>query len=210
MSIRLREIVADGGHEKLSRRDQFRLLPVKEYWRESVNPETGEPFLDESGDPVLVPVDEITAKQSFKDQTDINRILERHSIKNVNAHIVKYPPEVYHEFQNIDLLQAYGQIERINEIFADLPSEVRNEFGNNPMAFAAYASNPQNNDRLGELLPAIAEPGSYFPNPHKRGGQGAAAATAPIEPPAGSGTAEPSPPEGASGGSSAAPTSSST
>ena len=175
MSLKLAVLLADSNLDPnvASRDEVLDLAAPLEFWKDIV--------VEETGEVVKVPIDEITTKQSFKDQCDINKILERHSIKAVDSHQVIYPPEVYHEFQNIDLVEAHAQIGRAQGIFDALPSEVRNEFKNDALAFAAFASDPQNNDKLGELLPKIAEPGSYFPNPAQRGAQGAAAATAPLE-----------------------------
>lgn len=118
-------------------------------------------------------------KQSFKDSTDINKILKRAQKQGSLAHVQKYPEAVYGEFENYDLLEAHNKVDRARTIFADLPSEVRNEFDNDPFRFAGFASNPANRGKLIELLPAIAEPGPYFPNPVKQGAEGAGAATAP-------------------------------
>lgn len=116
-------------------------------------------------------------KQSFKDQCDINKMLKKAQTQGSIAHLQKYPEAVYGEFEGIDLLTAHNRIVRANEIFADAPSEVRKEFDNNALKFAAWASNPENNSKLRELLPKLAEPGTYFPNPVKRGGTGAGVAT---------------------------------
>ncbi len=107
-------------------------------------------------------------KQAFKDSTDINKILKKAQKTGSLAHLVKYPEAVYGEFEGYDLLEAYDKVKRAQGIFDDLPSEVRNEFGNDALKFAGYASDPLNVKRLGELLPAIAEPDRYFPNPVKR------------------------------------------
>ena len=156
-----------------------------------------------SDDPKVREV-EIRTKQSFKDQTDINKILKKAQKTGSIAHLQKYPEAVYGEFDGeMDLLTAQTRLGRAQEIFAELPSEARAEFGNNPAQFVTWAADPANNARLAELLPAIAEPGRYFPNPVARGGQGAGAATAPeavpvepepASPPAGD------PPAGAGGG----------
>lgn len=120
-------------------------------------------------------------KQAFKDATDINKILKKAQKTGSISHLAKYDQAVYGDFQGYDLLEAHQMIDRANQIFGELPSEVRSEFGGDAIAFAQWASDPLNIDRLGELLPAIAEPGSYFPNPVKRGAKGAGAATAPEE-----------------------------
>lgn len=108
-------------------------------------------------------------KQSFKDSCDINKILKKAQQAGSLAHLLKYPEAVYGEFDGeMDLLTANARIARANEIFNELPSEVRNEFNNDALSFVTYAADPANNSRLAELLPAIAEPGAYFPNPVKR------------------------------------------
>lgn len=126
---------------------------------------------------------EVRTKQAFKDSTDINKIIKKAQKAGGLAHVQKYDEAAYGEFAGYDLLEAYGKLNRAQAIFDDLPSEVRNEFGNDALKFAGFASDPNNINRLAELIPAIAEPGSYFPNPIKRGGGGAGAATAPQEPP---------------------------
>lgn len=120
--------------------------------------------------------------QSFKDSCDINKMLKQAQVKGSISHLIKYPEAVYGEFDGeFDLLTAHERLNRAKEIFNDAPSEIRNEFNNNPLEFIAFANKPENKGRLAELLPLIAEPGSYFPNPVQRGGQGAGAATAPAE-----------------------------
>lgn len=119
-------------------------------------------------------------KQAFKDQCDINKMLAKAQRTGSLAHLMKYPESTYGEFDGeFDLLTAQGRIQKAQGIFDELPSEIRNEFNNNALAFVKFAGDPANNEKLRELLPALAKPGSYFPNPVARGGQGAGAATAP-------------------------------
>lgn len=132
------------------------------------------------------------AKQAYKDQCDINKILKKAQVKGGIAHVQKYPEAIYGEFDGeFDLLTAHGQIEKANRIFGELPAEVRREFNNNALEFVKYASSLSAGE-LVEKVPAIAEPGNYFPNPHKIGGQGAGMATAPSEEPVAA-TSEPTP-----------------
>ena len=121
-------------------------------------------------------------EQGHVDACDINKIVKKHQIRVARSHADLYPPEYYQDFEGLDLLGYYDIKARADEAFMALPAEVRSEFGNDSMQFAAFASDPANNGRLGELIPAIAEPGAYFPNPVQRGGQGAGAATAHVKP----------------------------
>jgi hypothetical protein len=122
-------------------------------------------------------------KQAYKDQCDINKILKKAQVKGGLSHVQKYPEAVYGEFDGeMDLLTAHERIGKANAIFSELPAEVRREFNNNALEFVQYAGSLSPGE-LVEKIPAIAEPGDYFPNPVKRGGQGAGAATAPSEAP---------------------------
>ncbi len=112
--------------------------------------------------------DDGRTKQAFKDSTDINKILKKAQISGGLSHALKYDKAVYGEFTGVDLLGHFEQIHRAQVIFNDLPSEVRSEFGQDALKFAGYASDPANIDRLAELIPRIAEPGAFFPNPLKR------------------------------------------
>lgn len=119
-------------------------------------------------------------KQAFKDQCDINKMLKKAAKVGSIAHLEKYPEKVYGEFDGeFTLLDARLVMGRAQEIFDDLPSQTRKDFNNDPLAYVQWAGKPENNDKLRDLLPEIAKPGDYFPNPVKRGGQGAGAATAP-------------------------------
>lgn len=117
--------------------------------------------------------------QSFKDACDINKILKKAQVKGGLAHVQKYPEAVYGEFDpSIDLLVARDRIAKAETIFSELPAEVRREFGNDSLEFVKYAAGLSPGE-LVEKIPAIAEPGNYFPNPVKRAGTGAGGATAP-------------------------------
>lgn len=134
----------------------------------------------------------VRTKQSFKDECDINQILKRAQRAGGLSHVQKYPEAVYGEFDGtFDLLTAHERLNRAQEIFADLPSEVRNEFRNDALAFVGWAAK-QDPGTLVEKIPAIAAPGRYFPNPVQRGGQGAGAATAPASPEGASSSSTPS------------------
>lgn len=105
-------------------------------------------------------------KQSFKDQCDITKIINRAQREGGVAHLYKYPQAVYGEFQNLDLLSAFGVVDKANAIYADLPSDVRKKFPN-AMAFAEFASAPENIGRLHELMPELVT-SKEFPNPIRR------------------------------------------
>lgn len=104
--------------------------------------------------------------QSFKDECDINRVLARAQHGASLSHLLNHGGQ-YGDFsdwtadtyENMRIAFAKGE-----SIFNDLPSEVRDEFDNNPGKFFEFVNNPANVDKLEEYLPALAEPGRQFPD----------------------------------------------
>ncbi len=97
-------------------------------------------------------------KQSFKDETDINKLLLRAQKSGTVSHLNKHQGR-YADFGDFDFFEAQLKLSAGREIFDDLPSEIRNEFANSPAQFFEYVNNPDNIDRLEILLPGLAEPG---------------------------------------------------
>ena len=121
-------------------------------------------------------------KQSFKDQTDINKILKKAQRQGSISHLVKHGAQ-YGDFSDMPtLLEAENRLRRGREIFDELPSEVRKEFDNNAGKFFTYVNDPANSDRLRELLPAIAEPGRQIPAVRRSASTEANPAVASAEP----------------------------
>lgn len=107
-------------------------------------------------------------KQSFKDSTDINKILARASKQGTLSHLEQFGGE-YADFSDMpDLLEAHNRLARAQEVFDRLPGEIRREFHQDPAAFYSYVSDPANSDRLRELLPALAKPGTQMPQVRRR------------------------------------------
>ncbi len=97
-------------------------------------------------------------KQSFKDSTDINKILARAQKTGTISHLAQHGAS-YGDFADFDFTEAQNALARGKSIFEGLPSEVRAEFGQSPQAFYQYVNDPVNAGKLNELLPALAEPG---------------------------------------------------
>ena len=100
-------------------------------------------------------------KQSFRDVTDINKILVRAQKAGTISHLAKYEG-FYGDFAEFDFSEAQNKIAKANTIFAELPSELRSEFDQNPRKFFEYANDPENVGKLAKLLPGLAEPGRQF------------------------------------------------
>ncbi len=102
-------------------------------------------------------------KQAFKDETDINKILAKAQKVGSLSHLAKYEA-VYGDFAEFDFQDAQLGIAKANTIFAELPSELRREFGQSPQKFFEFANAPENIGKLAGIFPELARPGTQFPN----------------------------------------------
>ncbi len=100
-------------------------------------------------------------KQSFRDECDINLIMERAAQTGTISHLTKYEG-VYADFSDYDFFEHTQKMTQGREIFDDLPAEIRREFGQSPAAFFAYVNDPANINDLVTRLPELAKPGTQL------------------------------------------------
>ncbi len=102
-------------------------------------------------------------KQSFKDSTDINKLLAKAAKGESITHLAKYGA-VYGDFSDMpDLLEARRRLAIGQEIFSELPGEIRREFNQSPAAFFAFVNDPTHKDDLARLIPGLVERGTQLP-----------------------------------------------
>ncbi len=121
-------------------------------------------------------------KQCFKNECDIEKIMARADKAGTISHLEKFEG-VYADYSDFDFFEQTTKLTAGNEIFAELPAEIRREFNQSPAEFFAYANNPENVDKLRQLLPALAAPGTQRletspPDADTQAAQAAAAAPA--------------------------------
>lgn len=119
-------------------------------------------------------------EQCHKDECDINSVMKRAAHGVSLSHLANHGGR-YGDFSDWDENTYQNLLDLAADaktIFNDLPAEIRmNEFDNNPGKFFKFVNDPENNERLAELLPELAEPGRQLPD--VVGGQiGSAAAKA--------------------------------
>jgi phage internal scaffolding protein len=135
--------------------------------------------------------DDGRTSQSFKDSTDINKLVYKHAKAGTLSHLAQYGAQ-YGDFSNFDFFEAQVQLARAREIFEALPAETRREFGNNPAAFFEFVGT-RSNDELRTALPELAKAGKQMPQVIRGG------APAPASEPEASVPTTPAPPEATSG-----------
>ncbi len=104
-------------------------------------------------------------KQAFKDECDINRVLDR-AVHGASLAHLKNHEGTYGDFSDFDensYEHMLGRISDANTIFYDLPAELRSEFDNNPGKFFGFVNDPANVDKLEEIFPTLAAPGRDMP-----------------------------------------------
>lgn len=114
---------------------------------------------DESGcrcdDPSL-------AKQQFREETDINTIVERFGLTGELPENVRLPS--YGDFSDVgDYHSALLAVRAAAEDFMALPAHVRSRFGNDPAAFVDFCSDEANTEearRMGLLKEDAVLPGA--------------------------------------------------
>ncbi len=94
-------------------------------------------------------------KQSFKDETDINTIMARFQRTGMLEFVNKHEPQ-YGDVTAIDFQTSMERVATSREMFADLPSKVRDRFNNDPAELLEFLDNPENRDEA--VLLGLAKP----------------------------------------------------
>lgn len=142
---------------------------------EETDPETGEvrtlpgPFLRSafnynmdaaSENTALVTPEPTRTQQHFKEETDINTIVERFGLTGELPNDVPVPQSG--DFTEVvDYQTALNLVIAGRDAFEAMPANVRNRFGNNPATFMEFVHDPANAEearKLGLLIPQAEKP----------------------------------------------------
>lgn len=130
------------------------------------------------------------AKQSFKEESDINNILERYRKTGLIEHVNRYQGQYGDVSTAVDYQSALNIVKNAEMMFDSLPSHIRNQFQNDPMEFLAFAENPENEEKMVELglkeapeVPYTAPPAVPDPVPAPGAPASPAASPSPSEAP---------------------------
>lgn len=119
---------------------------------------------------MVFPEDSPYTDQSFKAESDINTIMARYQSTGEMPLINQSYPQ-FLDVTEQDFQSHMNIIAEANQLFAQLPSKLRDRFGNDPSAFLGFVSDADNRSemaRLGLFTPdvtrAILNP-QYSPQP---------------------------------------------
>ena len=124
--------------------------PHKRFYSD-INPETGEL------------VDKVSmTKQEFAKECDINNIIKSFQPSTMHMLLQQYVAAGRFEDlpDQVDYQESLNILMEADRAFQDIPSKVRDRFGNDPAQFLAFMANPENEKEARELglLKPKAEP----------------------------------------------------
>lgn len=108
------------------------------------------------------------AKQSMRDETDINNILRRYVKSGSLTHLAQNPGQFADVSEIGDYRSALEQVRSAEATFMNLPARVRTRFNNDAAEFLDFVTTPGNEDEL-KSLGLWAE--GKAPEPVKGGGR---------------------------------------
>lgn len=98
------------------------------------------------------------AKQSFKDECDINGIMSKYERTGIVTHRNRFDGS-YGDFIGFDdYHKSMNSILEAQEAFASLPATIRKRFSHDASEFLAFAQNPDNLEEMVSLGLAIKRP----------------------------------------------------
>lgn len=128
---------------------------------------------------VVSPKGKQKAQQQFKEDADLNIIMRKFQKGEAIDHFAKYGG-VYGDFNPHTYQESLNIIKKADEMFAELPSNVRNRFENDPSAFLTFVQNPDNLEEAKTMGLGLAP---AKPDPHAPPQDPAPQAPAPAAPP---------------------------
>jgi len=113
----------------------------------------------ENGEVKVITINNKPSKtqQQYKESVDINNIIKKYKVTGELSHLNR-KQGVYLDSANLPSYQeALNMVISANDQFAQLPSQIRKQFNNNPQEMISFLDNPQNDEeaiRLGLKVPA--------------------------------------------------------
>lgn len=91
------------------------------------------------------------AKQSMRDETDINNILRRYVRSGILTHLAENPGTFADVSEIGDYRSALEQVRSAEATFMNLPARVRTRFNNDAAEFLDFVTTPGHEDELKSL-----------------------------------------------------------
>lgn len=100
--------------------------------------------------PLFFPENSPYTDQSFKAESDINTIMARYQSTGEMPVINQAYPQ-FLDVTELDFQTHMNVVAEANQLFAELPSKLRDRFGNDPAAFLGFVSDDENRVEMAKL-----------------------------------------------------------
>lgn len=90
-------------------------------------------------------------QQSFKEECDINNIMRRYNSTGVITHLNARAPEWGDFSSPVDFQAGLNTVLEAQAMFSDLPSDLRERFGNDPLKLLEFVADERNRDEAVKL-----------------------------------------------------------
>lgn len=85
-------------------------------------------------------------EQAHKNQCDVNRIIEKFDKNGIITHVSKFEGK-FGDFTGIEFQTMQQQVALAQNMFNELPPDIRAEFENNPRNLLTFMENPDNREK---------------------------------------------------------------
>lgn len=89
-------------------------------------------------------------QQHFKDEVNVNNIVKKFTETGQVSHL-NHSRAQYGEAPDVDFRSAMDIVQKAQETFDSLPSELRKRFGNDPANYLEFVQNPENIEEMYDL-----------------------------------------------------------
>ena len=89
-------------------------------------------------------------EQCHRDECDINKIIAKYDRTGVLNHVNDFEAR-YEDLTGLDYQTMLNTVANANSMFEGLPSEIRNQFANDPANFISFMDDENNNEQMYEM-----------------------------------------------------------
>jgi len=89
-------------------------------------------------------------EQCHRDECDINKIIAKYDRTGVLTHVNDFEAR-YEDLTGLDYQTMLNTVANANSMFEGLPSEIRNQFANDPAKFISFMDDENNNEQMYEM-----------------------------------------------------------
>lgn len=89
-------------------------------------------------------------EQAHKDTCDVNKIIRKYDKQGLITHVSRFEAK-FGDVTGLEFKAAQDKVIAAQAMFNELPSEIRNRFGNDPSKLLSFMDNPDNRDEAIKL-----------------------------------------------------------